>query len=149
MQCLGRGNNPESKALSSWDMVCKPWHCGGLGILDFEKQNEGLLIKHLHKFYNKKDVPWVNLVWRYYSNSVPHASKLCGSFRWRDTMKLADKYRNVCTVKIGARDSTLFWSDNSEGMILQDNFPRLFSFSIDANRSVKEVILNEDITSLF
>jgi hypothetical protein len=64
-------------------------------------------------------------------------------------MKLADKYRNVCTVKIGAGDSALFWSYNWEGMVLQDNFRRLFSFSVNANRSVKEVILNEDIISLF
>jgi hypothetical protein len=25
--------------------------------------NEALLIKHLHKFYNKEDVAWVQLVW--------------------------------------------------------------------------------------
>jgi hypothetical protein len=150
-QCLWRGNNPESKkqALAAWDMVCKPKHCGGLGILDFEKQNEGLLIKNLHKFYNKEDIPWVHLVWRYYADSVPHASKLCGSFWWRDVMKLADKYRNICSVKIGCGDSALFWSDNWSGKILQDEFPRLYSFAVMVNNSVQDVILVEDRTSLF
>jgi hypothetical protein len=47
-------------------MICKPKSSGGLGIIDFRKQNEGLLMKHLHKFFNKEDIPWVHLVWRYY-----------------------------------------------------------------------------------
>jgi hypothetical protein len=36
--------------------------CGGLGIVDFQKQNAALLIKFLDKFYNKGDVPWVQLI---------------------------------------------------------------------------------------
>lgn len=98
-QCLWRGNKPDSKkqSLASLEMICKPKKCGGLGIMDFKKQNEGLLIKHLHKFYNKEDIPWVNMVWNYYPDGVPHADNLCGSFWWRDIMKLVDLYRNVCS----------------------------------------------------
>jgi hypothetical protein len=46
---------------------------------------------------NKKEIPWVSLVWNYYPNGVPQATNLCGSFWWRDTMKLVDKYRTFCT----------------------------------------------------
>jgi hypothetical protein len=64
-------------------------------------------------------------------------------------MKLADKYRNICSVKIGCGDSALFWSDNWSGKILQDEFPRLYSFAVMVNNSVQDVILVEDRTSLF
>jgi hypothetical protein len=36
---------------------------------------------------NKKEIPWVSLVWNFYSNGVPQAKNLCGSFWWRDIMK--------------------------------------------------------------
>ena len=57
----------------------------GLGILNLGLQNEALLLKHLNKFYNKMDVPWVQLVWdSYYFQRIPHDTILCGSFWWRD-----------------------------------------------------------------
>jgi hypothetical protein len=46
--------------------------------MDFQKKNEGLLIKNLHKFLNKADIPWVDLVWQYYPNGVPQVANLCG-----------------------------------------------------------------------
>jgi hypothetical protein len=103
-QCLWRkrGEDSSGVSLASWEMVCKPKDKGGLGILDFSKLNEGLLMKHLHKFYNKQDTPWVQLVWNYYNNEVPHASKLCGSFWWKDIMKLAIKYIPLCKISIGS-----------------------------------------------
>lgn len=39
---------------------------GGLGVLNLTVQNESLLLKHLHKFYNRVQVPWVQLVWDKY-----------------------------------------------------------------------------------
>jgi hypothetical protein len=54
---------------------------GCLGIVNFQKQNAALLIKILDKFYNKRDLPWVNLIWeKHYAGKVPHAESLCGSF---------------------------------------------------------------------
>jgi hypothetical protein len=38
--------------LVAWDTACKPKKQGGLGIIDIEKQNNALLMKHLDKFYN-------------------------------------------------------------------------------------------------
>jgi hypothetical protein len=49
-------------------------------------RNEALLLKQLDKFYNRKDVLWVHLVWdSYYASKVPHlCPPIKGSFWWRD-----------------------------------------------------------------
>jgi hypothetical protein len=51
-----------SHSLASWSMVCRPKDKGGLGILNLQLQNKALLMKQLHKFYTKRDVPWVHLI---------------------------------------------------------------------------------------
>jgi hypothetical protein len=38
-------------------MICKPKEKGGLGVVDFQKQNAALLIKFLDKFYNQEEIP--------------------------------------------------------------------------------------------
>jgi hypothetical protein len=46
-----------------------------------ERQNEVLLLKHLHKFYNKDDLPWVNLIWaNYYKNESTPGQIRRGAF---------------------------------------------------------------------
>ena len=112
--------------------------------MDFQKQKQGLLMKNLHNFFNKENVPWVNMVWNYYPNGVPQDSNLCGSFSWRDVMKLAQIYMGFCKVKVGVGDNAVFWSDTWNGTVLQSYFPRLFSFPLNAKLSVKEVLWTED-----
>jgi hypothetical protein len=67
-QCLWRGNNAEKKGgnLAAWDMVLKPKKKGGLGLINLKVQNDALLLKQLHKFYSKENIPWVQLVWNTY-----------------------------------------------------------------------------------
>jgi len=51
----------------------KPKDRGGLGVINLTLQNEALLLKQLDKFYKKKDVQWVKLIWnKYYQEGVPH-----------------------------------------------------------------------------
>lgn len=65
-------------------MVMKPKEKGGLSVLNLNVQNDALLLKHLHKFYNKMDIPWVKLVWsKYYEDKIPHATREVGSFWWK------------------------------------------------------------------
>ena len=129
-------------------------NCGGLGIINFDKQNNALLLKHLHKFYNKVEVPWVQLVWHsYYAEGVPHSQKLCGSFRWHDIMKLDNIYREFSQIMPGDGRSFLFWSDkwsldNSSEPICR-RFPRLFSYALDDKLSAAEVYATQDKASLF
>jgi hypothetical protein len=61
----------------AWKKCTKPKRKGGLGIINLKTQNKALLMKHLYMFYNKKDIPWVKLIWNsHYSNGeVPHAAK--------------------------------------------------------------------------
>jgi hypothetical protein len=82
-------------------------------VINFQKQNAALLLKFLDKFYNRRDIPWVNLIWEaHYSDKIPHAEKLCGSFWWRDVVRLVDNFRGVAAIKHGKGDTFLFWSDN-------------------------------------
>jgi hypothetical protein len=54
-QCLWRDNiDTPKQSLAAWDLICKPKMKGGLGIVDFQNKNEALLMKFLHKFYNKQ-----------------------------------------------------------------------------------------------
>jgi hypothetical protein len=41
----------------------RPKDQGGLGITDLRAQNTTLFLKFLHKFYNRVDLPWVQLTW--------------------------------------------------------------------------------------
>lgn len=56
----GADFNGKQKPKAAWSTVCWEKEQGGLGVLNIKIQNEALLIKHLHKFYNKEDIPWVS-----------------------------------------------------------------------------------------
>jgi len=154
-QCLWRGNSDSKrKSLAAWDLVCRPKAKGGMGIMNLQLQKKALLIKHLHKFYNKADIPWVSLIWNtYYNDNVPHATVACGSFWWRDILKLADLYRPVTSIKVNAGDSLLFWSDGwilqNSNRPLRDRFPLLFSFVKDDKMSVQDYLSISDPASQF
>lgn len=36
---------------------------GGLGILEISTHNKALLMKFVHKFLNKENIPWVKIIW--------------------------------------------------------------------------------------
>jgi hypothetical protein len=61
--CLWRGSDVQKKGncLVAWSKVQRPTSQGSLGIVDLAAQNKALLLKHLHKFFNKIEVPWVDL----------------------------------------------------------------------------------------
>ena len=96
-QCLWRKHRDEpSPSLAAWDLICRPKNKGGLRVLNLGVQNMALLLKHLHKFLNRVDLPWVSLIWdTYYHSSVPQGTDICGSFWWKDICKLLDHYRNT------------------------------------------------------
>ena len=100
------------------------------------------------------DVPWVQLVWdSYYFQRIPHDTILCGSFGWRDVCKLMDKFRAVTFVDVHSGDTVQFWSDywqiGNSSVPLQDRFPRLYSFCLHKNLSVKEVFEASTFQDLF
>jgi hypothetical protein len=57
--CLWRGSNVNGrgKPKATWPMICTTRHEGGLGVINGEKQNKALLLKSLHKFFNRAQIP--------------------------------------------------------------------------------------------
>jgi hypothetical protein len=45
----------------AWRKATKPKDQGGLGIIDLRAHNTTVLLKFLHKFNNRAQVPWVQL----------------------------------------------------------------------------------------
>ena len=67
---------------------------------------------HLHKFFNKDDIPWVSLIWeKYYDNGRLPGEVKKGSFWWRDVLKLPDKYKGMARVKVNSEKSCYLWED--------------------------------------
>jgi hypothetical protein len=53
--------NRKGGCLVAWKKATRPKNQGGLGVIDLRAQNKALLLKFLHKFYNKADIPWMQL----------------------------------------------------------------------------------------
>jgi hypothetical protein len=62
--CIWKGSdiNGRKTPLATWKMVNTPKLKGGLRVINLRVQNEALLMKNLHKFFNKHDLPWVKLI---------------------------------------------------------------------------------------
>jgi hypothetical protein len=154
-QCLWRDDiDTPKQSLAAWEMLIKPKDKGGVGLVNFKNKNQALLMKYLDKFYNKADIPWVSLLWdSYYAESVPHATKLCGSFWWRDIFKLVEDFRALSSIKPGRGDTIIFWSDKwkfDDSLVpLSERFPRLFSYVLDQHMSVADYFEAVDRINLF
>jgi hypothetical protein len=138
------------QSLAAWDMVCKPKDNGGLGILNLKLQNQGLLLKYLHKFYNKVDIPWVHLLWNtYYLGRIPHSMEPIGSFWWKDVCKLMPIFRGFASSSVGDGLSTLFWKDDWLLGVNAENFPRAYSFASNEDVSVQSFLTAGRLSSNF
>jgi hypothetical protein len=62
--CMWRGvdMNARKPPLAAWKLATRPKSNGGLAIINLSTQNDALLLKNLHKFYNRMDIPWVYLI---------------------------------------------------------------------------------------
>jgi hypothetical protein len=151
-QCLWRGNTTQKKGgnLVAWPIVMQPKEKGGLGVINLQLQNDALLMKHLNKFYNKEDIPWVQLIWfKYYNNRIPHTSREVGSFWWKDILRLNVLFRQVTSCEIGNGSTACFWDDLWTDTILSYKYPRLASYVRREGISVQEVMQAEDLDTLF
>ena len=149
---LWRGSDINSKKppKAAWKLVCNSKENGGLGVHDMQIQNESLLLKHLHKFFNKYDIPWVQLIWNsHYNNETIPVNNRNGSFWWRDVLKLLDSFKEMASVTIGDGSTSLFWSDVWHGVPFNIQWPHLFSFAKDANTSVQNFLDADDKSKFF
>jgi hypothetical protein len=72
--CLWRGADINAKKTTSscLESSLQTKSSGGLGVINLELQNNALLMKCLHKFFNRANILWVNIIWaNHYSNSLP------------------------------------------------------------------------------
>jgi hypothetical protein len=130
--CLWRGAdiNAKTPPKVAWDLVCLPKSEGGLGVLQLEIHNEALLLKNLHKFFNKADIPWVHLIWeKHYRNGRLPNHTLKGSFWWRDILRLLGKFKSCASVLIQYGNTCSLWHDPWCDPVPSQAFPHLFSFT--------------------
>jgi hypothetical protein len=105
-------------------MVCIPKDEGNLGVIDLKKHNEALLLKNLDKFFNRKDILWVSLIWeKHYSNGKLPIHTKKGSFCWRDLLKLLDCYKNLSKLQVMDGQSCMLWQDNWNQLNLKLEIP--------------------------
>jgi hypothetical protein len=62
---------------------------------------------------------------------------------------LCDTYRGIAKCSIGDGSTVLFWSDIWNDLLLQDKFPRLFSFAKDKLISVATFFNTTQMSELF
>jgi hypothetical protein len=133
------------------EKICRPKNQGGLGVLDITVQNNALLIKNLHKFYKRLDIPWVNLIWdSYYSNNSLPRRYSEGSFWWKAHLKLVDLYKGMGKCVIGDGKTPYFWIDMwHDNECLHQKFHHLVSFAKNTDLTVQSVIHTEYLEDLF
>lgn len=150
--CLWQGAeiNARKPPKAAWKMVCASKEDGGLGVINIRKQNEPLLLKNLHKFFNRMDTPWVSLVWeKHYRNGrLPNHIKK-GSFWWRDILKLLPKFKNFTRVNDEDGQSCPFWTDNWAPNAPADAAPELYSFAKNKSISVHTALIAENYSDFF
>ena len=152
--CLWRGNQVNGHAMpkAAWKLVCKTREEGGLGIINLQLQNQALLMKNLDKFFNERDLPWVNLVWEkhYRNDRLPGIVKK-GSFWWKDVLKTLHIYKEMAIVKVKNGATCFFWKDpwESQGSKLELRFPQAFSYAKNKNITVRKACSHSNINELF
>jgi hypothetical protein len=77
--------------------------------LNLHTHNQSLLLKNIHKFFNRLDIPWVHLVWVVrYSNGRPPMGTRKGSCWWRDIQKLLLAFKGTAMATVGNGASCFF-----------------------------------------
>jgi hypothetical protein len=97
----GADVNARKPPLVAWKLATRPKENGGMGIINLATQNGALLLKISHKFFNRMDVAWVQLIWdNYYRNGTFLDSRPKGSFWWRGLLNLLTQYKCITLVQI-------------------------------------------------
>jgi hypothetical protein len=77
-QCQWRKNDLEAKSsrLAAYELFYRPKDQDELDVVNFSSQNNCLLMKHLHRFYNRASLPWIKLIWGYITIIPYHLQSL-------------------------------------------------------------------------
>jgi hypothetical protein len=150
-QCLWRGNDTSSKKspLVAWSMVTQRKVNGGLGVLRLETQNDALLLKFFHKFFNSYDLPWeissgINIIrledFLVIEELAPSGGRVCSNFfttlrAWRtQSLAMVDQ----------------FFSGKISGIrVFQDNNIQNYSLLQNAQNCLSQRLRNKIISFVF
>jgi hypothetical protein len=131
--CMWRGSdlNARKPPLAAWKLATRPKENGGMGIINLATQNDAIVLKNLHKFFNKLDVPWVQLIWNnYYRNGTAPNSRPKGSFWWRGLLNILTQFKGISSVQVENGTSTSLWFDMWSSKIRNVQYPELFSYAM-------------------
>ncbi|OMO71257.1 reverse transcriptase [Corchorus capsularis] len=145
--------------LVDWNTICNPKEMGGLGIVDLKLKNRALLNKWLWRFSDEDKILWRKVIIEKYSiceNSLLPVGinrRRCSRLWWRivEPIYLDRDEPNLTTegMRIEVGNGALinfwnnalinFWNDALiNGMILKDNFPRIFVLTVNKNAKIGE-----------
>lgn len=113
-------------------------------MLNLRIQNLALLMKFVHKFYNRLDIHWVNLVWcsHYTSGQIPRCSPEKGSVWWKNVSRLITYFRGHVMPHVGDGSTIRFWQDVWNSLSPMNSFPCLYSYAKNKECSVQAFFIN-------
>ncbi|KAE8673291.1 RNA helicase family protein isoform 2 [Hibiscus syriacus] len=138
------GDGAEKKKMHwvSWDKICNPSSCGGLGVADLKYSNRALLGKWVWKFANEKSSLWKRFICTKHdvscdSMDITKVLSHKDSWIWRGIVNNFTKddvvggcLRAHAKLQVGNGKSISFWNDSWLGDVpLKMLFPRIFALS--------------------
>lgn len=142
--------NDKGYNLAVWDKVTMPKKKGGLGVKNLYLHNDALLFKHLNKFYNKVDIPWVHVIYHsYYQLRVPHLTSARGSFWWKDICKLSVQFRGIAHCNTSMGDLARLWEDSLHQLPFSQKYPIMYSFASAKSLYLKGGLDKPSLLDLF
>jgi hypothetical protein len=122
--------NAKKPTLAACKLATGPKRNGGFGIINLVNQNDALLLKNLHKFYNRMDIPWVNMIWEnYYRNGDVPSPRPKGFFWWNSLLKLITTFKGISKAQVQDGRTVLLWHNLWTNSIRSSQSPKLFSFT--------------------
>ncbi|KAJ9557020.1 hypothetical protein OSB04_011634 [Centaurea solstitialis] len=151
-----QGDDVHGKCRISWEVVCRPTDCGGLGFKKLATWNRALIAKNLWDVLVHRPTLWVSWV-RQLPNASANFWKIRESASWswvlRRMMSLRHYIRQHVKVTIGDGRSTHAWEDTwldcgSLGQLV--TYRRIHSQGVNVEnlRKVVEEILNYNMNPI-
>lgn len=137
----------------TWQITKKNPPPVALQMVDRLKKEADLGVQNL-ALHNTSQVfqscwPSFGLVWKsHYSHGIPPKCSASASSWWRDSLKLIYIFNNSATCNMHNGKSILFWKDNWRDNQLHHEWPHLFSFAINKDATVAEILQCNDKTTL-